>query len=355
MKRIVFVYEYLSLGGVETILATRMKHLKRMGHTVRAMFLQNKGGRSLFSDMQEDEIFIPITPLEKSDFLTNFKPDLIVSIDTPSIIEIAHATNPSIPILYEVHTTYERELRFLKSQKFLQQLSMIVVPSAAQEAFIKKILRSPQSIRIVPNALDERFLTPLEETPSSENPIVTWVGRLDEVKNWRAYLEIAGRVARQHPGASFRLIGGLYSPMDKQDTLWMLIQKFNLESRFHWYPAITPDQMPAMLDQTRCSGGCVISTSRTESFGMSILEAMSRACAVVVPEGGALAELAPHQERGLNYKPNDYDAAAQSIQQLLQTPTLRQRLGEQARSHAISLDGEKNARIFLDAIQELST
>lgn len=355
MKRILFVYEYLGLGGVEAILSTRMKHLARLGYAVRAMFFQNKGGRSLFADLPDEDIGLPLTPLEKNDFLTQFAPDLIVTMDTPSIIEIAHTALPKVPVLYEVHTTYERESRFLKSKSFLQQIRMIVVPSEAQKRFVQKLLAVPQTaIRIVPNALDERFVSPLPTHQwQGEHSVVTWVGRLDEVKNWRAYLEIAARVAGKTNDVSFRLIGGLYSELENQDALWALIQKNHLESRFHWYPAIAPEQMPGLLDDVQLSGGCIISTSRTESFGMSVLEAMSRACAVVVPEGGALAELAQNNVRGLTYKLTDYDQAAECILRLLQTPDLRQSLGQQARAHALSFDGASTTGMFLDAIQAL--
>lgn len=353
MPKILFVYEYLGLGGVESVLATRLRTLKSLGVAAKAMFLADKGGKSLFHDLKED-IFVPSTPLEKFDYFSSFDPTLVVTIDTPSVVEIARSVCPQVPVVYEVHTTYEKELRFLESPRSQERIKLFIVPSASQESLLRRILRvSSLPVRIVPNAVDERFTAPPPSEPRSHIPLVCWVGRLDELKNWRGYLEVASRLAKLNASARFWLIGGLYSPLEKQDALWQSIVRSHLESRFHWFPMVLPEKMPEMLDKIQLSGGCVVSTSKNESFGMSILEAMARCCPVVVPAGGALAELTHNDEFGFTYPPNIYDQAAACIEKIILDPQLGQIIAEKGRQQALRFNAADTTRSFLDAIAEL--
>lgn len=352
MIKILFYYEYLGLGGVEVILATRLRALMKSDYQVRAMFMQDAGGRLLFKGM-EDSIIIPASPIQKMDALLDFQPDILVSLDTPSIVSAARKLLPNINVFYEIHTTYPQALRPLRNQKFIQQVNHFIVPSKFQAQFVREIINRPDiAMDIVPDPLDERYFSPLEPSIGKANqPIIAWVGRLDNLKNWRSFIEIAARISSKRQDVEFRLIGGLYSPMEEQNALWIQMVKNNLLQQMRWYPSLDPEHMPAMLDEIRNSGGCVVSTSRIESFGMSILEAMGRACPVVVPDGGSLAELAGEQTRGLTYPLARLDEAVQKILPLLDNPTLRQELGEHAREFALQHTWQASNDAFLKAIQ----
>ncbi len=355
MIKILFAYEYLGLGGVEAILATRMRALKLENYDIRAMFSQNAGGMALFTGLIE-QVHLTTSPLQKMDLIVDYQPDVLVSLDTPGIVGAARSLLPEIKIIYEIHTTYPQALKPLKNRNFTQQINGFIVPSSFQARFIQNFLHNTDiPITIVPDPLDDRFTKPLSDSNQQSKPIIAWVGRLDQIKNWRAFVKIASLISRQNSDVVFYLIGGLYSPMEEQNSLWNSMIKHKLVERMRWFPSVAPDQMPAVFDEVRNSGGCVISTSIIESFGMSILEAMSRACPVVVPDGGSLAELAGEQTRGLTYPLTNLNEAVQKVLLLLENPSLRHEMGKCAHEFALNYTWQVSNEAFLKAIQSIKS
>jgi glycosyltransferase involved in cell wall biosynthesis len=70
--------------------------------------------------------------------------------------------------------------------------------------------------------------------------------------------------------------------------------------------------------------------SRWESFGVAALEASSCGVPVVVTSVGGLPEVVVDGETGMVVPPNDLEAAAQALQELVLAPSLRERMGRAA-------------------------
>lgn len=351
--KILFIYQYLGLGGVEAILAARFRGLLTRGVEVAGLFLDNRGGQPLFEGI-ESTLMLPASPLDAIDLVRGYRPDVLITLDTPSALDIARTMPVPPPLVYEVHTTYPASLRPLEKSAVINQINQLIVPSVWQRQMVRELIpNSAMDIEIVPNALEERFFQPAPPQQKPLRPIVAWVGRLDNLKNWRAFVQIAAALNEQQVNAEFWIVGGLHSPVEDQNLLWRLMVKNNLLERLRWLPAVPPEQMPRMLHRVRQSGGCVVSTSRKESFGMSILEAMACGCAVVVPQGGALEELAGKQERGLTYPLDQNEAACRQVVRLLNEPGLRDRLGEAGAEFARRYTVDAAVEQFLQAISHL--
>jgi glycosyltransferase involved in cell wall biosynthesis len=89
------------------------------------------------------------------------------------------------------------------------------------------------------------------------------------------------------------------------------------------------------------SGGCLVSTSRQESFGMAAAEAMASACPVVVPDIGGFRDFVLHEETGFRYPPGQQQAAVQNILQLIENLPLRRQIVTAGYQH---VQGEYSAR-----------
>lgn len=88
--------------------------------------------------------------------------------------------------------------------------------------------------------------------------------------------------------------------------------------------------MPRLLDAVRDSGGVVVSTSRGESFGMAVAEAMARGCAVAVPASPPLSDIVTHSSSGVWIDIDDPRAAAAALADLLADAELRRYCGANA-------------------------
>jgi glycosyltransferase involved in cell wall biosynthesis len=79
----------------------------------------------------------------------------------------------------------------------------------------------------------------------------------------------------------------------------------------------------------------VISTSRGESFGMAVAEAMARGCAVVAPRLGPFTEFITDGIEGRLYRPGKVADAADAVSSLLGDDELRSRIGAKARQRIL--------------------
>jgi SAM-dependent methyltransferase len=69
------------------------------------------------------------------------------------------------------------------------------------------------------------------------------------------------------------------------------IAEYGPPRRVNWIQRVRYEQMPRYYSMAAASGGCLISTSIDESFGMTLAEAMACRCPVAAARVGALPEL----------------------------------------------------------------
>ena len=157
--------------------------------------------------------------------IATFGPDIVSTIDTPTVVAVAQQFAPGAKLIYEVHTPYAANQKYLLDHDIVGHVAGLIVPTQSQGELVEEFLVLPCPVRVVPNFLPESFFdTEESEEPPHTRPIIVWVGRLDELKNWRAFTEIAMRVSEKSE-AEFWLIGaGMSAPQAEKDEL----------ERLHW-------------------------------------------------------------------------------------------------------------------------
>jgi glycosyltransferase involved in cell wall biosynthesis len=149
------------------------------------------------------------------------------------------------------------------------------------------------------------------------------------------------------------MVGGQASTLQQHQVLWLTLRKRNLETRFRWFPEVPPQNMPAFFQTVARSGGCFVSTSKGESFGLAALEAMASGCPVVAPSTGGLEEIIADGENGLLYPPGKLKEAASLIQGLLTDRKTQQKMGENARSFARRYSSAASVETFMRVLDKL--
>ncbi|MGA7877617.1 MAG: glycosyltransferase, partial [Desulfoferrobacter sp.] len=182
-----------------------------------------------------------------------------------------------------------------------------------------------------------------------EEPLVLWVGRLDPLKNWQAFVELASLI-REQRAVRFCLVGGEKAPQVDKDSLLEMLKERDLENVFQWLPSIPHAEMPMVFQRAGGSGGCLVSTSWAESFGLVALEAMACGCPVVVPDVIGLCDVVTEGETGLFYRSGAVKDAVPKILQLLDNGDLRRRLIQGGRKSAQDFTIGRSIDAFADAL-----
>ena len=125
------------------------------------------------------------------------------------------------------------------------------------------------------------------------------LGRLDEHKNWRLFLEIAENMKKSTDNSyEYWVVGGMNSDELEKKKFFEMIEKKDLMAEVRWIPAVSYEKIANIYSYVAKSGGAYISTSKNESFGMTALEAMACGCPVILNDVGGLSELGA-EGRGL--------------------------------------------------------
>lgn len=332
ISRMVFVYKSLAQGGTESMIFTRMKELKKRGVEVRSIFFQDYGG---MVDEFRDEIFVSHEEEKILNFLKGFDPQWVLHFDSPELVKMIPHWLPGARQVYEVHTTYPKNYLPLRDRAMLHKVQGIIVPSEYQAAVVRRIIRKmPVPIEVVPNGINEQFFEPQNEKVSTKGPVVVWIGRFEAHKNWYLFLEIVRQLRAKAPEAHFWMIGGSHATEQQQQILWNKIVQYDLVRHFRWFPIVPSHRMPIFLRSVADSGGCILSTSRGESFGLAVLEGMASGCPAVVPDVGGLRELVTPGVEGYIYSLRRPQDACDFVFQIIGNPRLQADMSSRAKSTA---------------------
>jgi glycosyltransferase involved in cell wall biosynthesis len=351
--KVAYFYRYLILGGVSTQLANRLKYLREY-ITPYFGYVEEHGGRTVFGDWPH----VYVLPDEKKqyEFIKENNFDAAIVIDTPEVYTPLSKANYQGTVINEVHTTtsnlpYLDNLR--SDPEMVKRLSAMIAPSDYLVDRIKGEFGFDGIMPVysVSNCLDMSKFAFDPTTPKPQKPIVLWVGKLDEHKNWKGFLEVAALLTKKGVDCDFWLAGGQTAPEKVVAQLYSKICELSLSDRVRWLCQVDYDYMNRLYSMVSESGGCMLVTSINESFGMSVAEAMACKCPVVVSKVGALPDLVEHGVNGFLYNLDFLGEAVELVQEVTQNNRLRQDFIENSYTKvkencALEIVGEKYLRLL---------
>jgi glycosyltransferase involved in cell wall biosynthesis len=194
----------------------------------------------------------------------------------------------------------------------------------------------------IPNAVSP--LTGGLSDPTSR--MVVAAGRLTNQKGFDRLIPAFEQVVRVHPDWTLRIYGS--GPHRNR------LQRMILERGL--YNSIRLMGRATSMGEELAKASIYVMSSRFEGFPMVLLEAMSKALAVVTfdcPRGPA--DLITPGEDGLLVPNGDIDGLAQGLLQLIEDEKLRRRMGAAAQQTAAKYDGEAIGRQWDQLLSEVLT
>ena len=337
-RKILFVYGFCGLGGVETSTLTKLAALRQVGIEASVLFTKfyGDGARSLAS--------LPgvMVGIDEQTLLAYLRDDLdaVIVIDHPDFIDFLIENQIHVPLFYETHSAFvsRRIERFYKRMN-RAHIKAIVVPSSFTKRLVYSRANPSCEVVVIPNAVDTRFFRPQRVTSSFmphlfEKQLVLWVGRLEEEKNPHALLEIADQVLDCNPCITFLVVGD--RPGRYEEAVQSLVDRMQPRSRsaFHFLRAVPHERMPELYNLVRVTKGLLLSTSLYESLPMTFMEAMACGCRIVASEVGGVRDLIIDGYTGRLFPRNNSVVGAKVVNELLsQKNTFRHLMSWQARRH----------------------
>jgi glycosyltransferase involved in cell wall biosynthesis len=305
--------------------------------------------------------------------IERLEPDL-VHIQTPFIAHYqgtALARALRVPVIETYHTYFEEYLhhyvplmpravmRFVARRFTVSQcnvLDSLVVPSRAMEqALLDYGVRCP--LHIIPTGMEmerfaggdgQRFRAQLGIAPGQ--PVLVHVGRIAHEKNIEFLFRMFARVARSKPGAVFIVAGE--GPALTSCKAYVRSLGIAKHVRFVGYLSRERE----LLDCYR-SGDLFVFSSRTETQGLVLLEAMALGVPVVSTAHMGTADIV-NPQRGARVAPDDEAEFANIVVQLLQDAPRRAAMSAEAHAYAAtwsaSAMADRLARLYSGVLGQAS-
>jgi L-malate glycosyltransferase len=332
--RILQISSARSIGGGERHLIDLSNELTRRGHDV---FLAAVPGSPLPSAMHElagDKIvevrLRNALDLASAITLARFarakRIDLInahFAKDYPVAAAAARLAGVQLVITRHVLFPMNRLHR-----SFLRNARTVIAPSnAVADSLRAQNLFDPEKIVTIRYGLNvERF--PARRSDRRDRFCIGSIGNLDPVKGLDIFIRAAEIVSNQLPEARFRIVGEDRTRDGRnEEHLRGLIDRLNLSRVVRL--AGWSDDVSTVLNEF----DIFVSTSRSESFGFAIAEAMLSGVPVVASETEGAREIISDPSLGVLVPTESPDAIANAIVDLHQDAALRETLTVAGREH----------------------
>lgn len=229
------------------------------------------------------------------------------------------------PYRWPVKAFYLRFLHHLCALGY-REAAVITPGNVYNTRWEQRLGAAAESIKTVYNGVNPDDFPAFEEEPDA--PTVSWVGRIDPIKDLETLIRAFALVREEIPAAKLRLFGS--PPGGREGYLRQcedLIVELGIDgaARFEGRVEIIRDAYEA--------GHVVVLSSLSEGFPYSVLEAMTcrRPC-VATDVGGVTEAIA---DTGIVVPPRNPRAMADACVRLLRDSELRLRLGSAARARAL--------------------
>jgi glycosyltransferase involved in cell wall biosynthesis len=262
-----------------------------------------------------------------------------------ALVALAAKWRDGLPFALTEHGVYLRERYFTTGGlapgvkaallRFHRALARLAYTEAALIAPVSGFNRRwaerhgarPSRITVIPNGVDPKTFAPLDSEPAV--PTVTWVGRIDPLKDLETLIRAFGYVRAWLPGARLHLAGPV--PVGNEQyaaTCRRLAADLQLRD------AVTFAGPVGCSRDAFAAGNMVALSSVSEGMPYTVIEAMMCGRATVSTDVGGVAEAVG--DTGIVVPPRDPRAFASACLELLTDPTRRAELAARARERALA-------------------
>jgi glycosyltransferase involved in cell wall biosynthesis len=208
--------------------------------------------------------------------------------------------------------SYSRLFRLL-----LHSSDLIVAPSKGyREQFLAVFPNSAGRAAVIYNGIDISQFEPADLPGAEESdPYILCVSAYKETKGLDVLIRAFPRIRESAPELKLVIVG--VGPL--KDSLKKMARELGVEDGIRFEGRVTQPEVRDLLRHCRL----FVLPSRSESFGIAIVEALAAGKPVVATAVGGIPEILENGRNGLLVRPEDPAALAEAVLELHHSPSLR--------------------------------
>jgi len=272
--------------------------------------------------------------------------------------------NPRLKTVLHMHSEWASQLDRQIIGKRITRADLVIGCSDYISQKIRDVFpASGEKVRTVYNGVHHERFKPAAEKPVSDRedgPHLLFVGRVSPEKGIHVLIRAVRKLARHYPSIRLNIVGAIGSA--PREFLVDLSDDLQVRGLAEFYPrvgqnglfyynilkSLCADGLESHVDFT---GGVpygqvvehyrnadiLVNPSLSESFGMSLAEAMAAEKPVVATRVGGMVNVVDDERTGILVLPGDENALADAIARLIDSPSLRRRMGKEGRERILRL------------------
>lgn len=336
---ILFLTNHLNIGGITSYVLNLAKGLRLRGHNV---YLASSGGEVVakFCEAGIACIDLPInTKCEVSPkILFSFfklrayfreKELDIIHANTRVTSVLGCLLNKFLdkPYISTCHGFFK--IRIFRKIFPCWGRRVIAISEAVKEHLAEGFRVEREKIRVIRHGIDvaehrtpntARCASIKKKLGLKEGPVVGIIARLSEEKGHIYLIEAIKKSIQKMPDIQLLIVGR----GRLKNQLLGLTKKLGLEENiFFLEPVLNSEEILSAID-------VFVLSSSQEGLGLSLMEAMGRGLAVIGSDIGGIRDLIQNEVSGLLVKPQNPEALASAIIEILADPEKKKSLGENA-------------------------
>ena len=225
----------------------------------------------------------------------------------------------------------------------IRRMDAIIATSELSASFLKR------EATVIPHGVDtDRYAPPLDraaafaETGLPGRYAIGCFGRVRAQKGTDVFVEAMCALLPRYPDFTAIVVGAITPEQQGfANDLKRRIEAAGLASRLLMTGELAIEEVPRWYQRLTIYAF----TSRNEGFGLTLIEAMSAACALVASRAGAAEIVVEDGVTGVLTPSGDVEALAAALEPLMRDPKAAAAMGERARGRVLekfSLEAEAN-------------
>ena len=215
----------------------------------------------------------------------------------------------------------------LRMRRLLARAASVAAPSTFLRDAASMVHRP---ITIIPNGLDVHRYPFRRRSPAS--PRLIWLRAFHQIYRPLMAVEVMAQLVNAKRDVHLTMVGP-----DKDGSMTEVRQRargLGIEDRIHITGGIPKEQVSEVL----AGADIFLNTSDVDNTPVSLIEAAAAGLCIVSTNVGGIPHLLEHRSQALLVSPNDPDAMALAIGEVLDNSALAATISQGARSMAESLD-----------------
>lgn len=331
---ILFVY-YVPSGGVETLNRQRSAALKKRNLNPHFLYYENR--RKLINN-HEAPTFITKNDAEIKKILEDGNYSAIVIVSDFLALPRFKALGYQGKLIIEVQGYGPKHI----ARKVFEDAHPLVTAYAdgllnPKTPHIEELFQEifPTTPKFGFNNCFDSTKFSYQPNTKSPDPIIAWIGRIEDNKNWSEFLHIGAQLINEfNPNLQLYMYEDpTISDAEERKKFESLVEQLNLQKNLTLHPNVPNDLMAQHFSKIGDSGGFLCSTSKVEGAPYSPLEAMSCRCPVLTTDSDGVRSSVIHNQTGKYYTLGNVAEAVSQAKELMTNLPLREHIRGNALKH----------------------